>query len=163
MSESLQPHGLHSPWNSPVQNTGVGTLPFSRVSSQPRDRIQVSCIAGRFFTVWATGENYLIPESLLLGENSCPSLSTKPTYSNVAIFLKPVNWLRASFIMEIHMDQQEILAFSLLFKKKFIFYWRIIALQNFVFYQTSTWISHRYTYIPSLLSLSPISLPIPPL
>ena len=29
---------------------------FSRVSSQPRDRTQVSCIAGRFFTSWATGE-----------------------------------------------------------------------------------------------------------
>ena len=23
---SLQPHGLHSPWNSPGQNTGVGSL-----------------------------------------------------------------------------------------------------------------------------------------
>ena len=31
-----------------------------------------------------------------------------------------------------------------------LFYWRIIALQNFVvFCQTSTWLSHRYTYIPS--------------
>ena len=28
----------------------------SRVSSQPRDRIQVSHIAGRFFTNWATRE-----------------------------------------------------------------------------------------------------------
>ena len=27
---------------------------FSRASSQPRDRSQVSCIAGRFFTSWAT-------------------------------------------------------------------------------------------------------------
>ena len=35
------------------------------------------------------------------------------------------------------------------------FNWRIIALQNFVFCQTSTWISHRYTYIPSLLNLPP--------
>ena len=26
MSDSLQPHGLHSPWNSPGQNTGVGSL-----------------------------------------------------------------------------------------------------------------------------------------
>ena len=26
MSNSLQPHGLYSPWNSPGQNTGVGTL-----------------------------------------------------------------------------------------------------------------------------------------
>ena len=26
MSDSLQPHGLYSPWNSPDQNTGVGSL-----------------------------------------------------------------------------------------------------------------------------------------
>ena len=26
LSDSLQPHGLHSPWNSPGQNTGVGSL-----------------------------------------------------------------------------------------------------------------------------------------
>ena len=31
VSDSLQPHGLYSPWNSPGQNTGVGSLPFSRV------------------------------------------------------------------------------------------------------------------------------------
>ena len=44
------------------------------------------------------------------------------------------------------------------------FYWKIIALQNFsVFCQASTWISHGYTYIPSLLKLPPISLSIPPL
>ena len=32
------------------------TVPFSRGSSQPRDQTQVSCIAGRFFTSWATRE-----------------------------------------------------------------------------------------------------------
>ena len=26
MSNSLRPHGLHSLWNSPGQNTGVGSL-----------------------------------------------------------------------------------------------------------------------------------------
>ena len=26
MSDSLQPHVLHSPWNSPGQNTGMGSL-----------------------------------------------------------------------------------------------------------------------------------------
>ena len=26
MSDSLQPHGLYSPWNSPGQNTGVVSL-----------------------------------------------------------------------------------------------------------------------------------------
>ena len=44
------------------------------------------------------------------------------------------------------------------------FNWRIIALQNVVaFCQTSTWISYRYTYSPSLLNLPPIFHPIPPL
>ena len=91
---SLQTHGLFSPWNSPGQKNGVGSLtllqgifsiqgsnpgllhcrqilyllshqgsprilewvtfPFSRGSSQPRDWIQVSCIAGGFVTCWAT-------------------------------------------------------------------------------------------------------------
>ena len=31
-------------------------VPFSRRSSQPRNSTQVSCIAGEFFTVWATRE-----------------------------------------------------------------------------------------------------------
>ena len=31
-------------------------MPSSRGSSQPRDQTQVSCIAGRFFTIWATGK-----------------------------------------------------------------------------------------------------------
>ena len=26
VSDSLRPHGLYSPWNSPGQNTGVGSL-----------------------------------------------------------------------------------------------------------------------------------------
>ena len=32
------------------------TLPFSKRFSQPRDRTQVSHIAGRFFTIWAISE-----------------------------------------------------------------------------------------------------------
>ena len=31
-------------------------ISFSRRSAQPRDRTQVSCVVGRRFTVWATGE-----------------------------------------------------------------------------------------------------------
>ena len=42
VSNCLQPYGLYSP--------------FSRGSSQPRDRIQVSHIVGKFFTSWATRE-----------------------------------------------------------------------------------------------------------
>ena len=46
MSDSPQPHGC--PWNSPGQK-GIA-FPFSRGSSQPRDRTHISCIAGGFFT-----------------------------------------------------------------------------------------------------------------
>ena len=96
VSNSLWPHGLYSPWNSPGQNTGVGCLslfqgifptqgsnpglphckwilyqlshqgsprimewvayPFSRGSSRPRNQTRESCIAGGFFTSWATRE-----------------------------------------------------------------------------------------------------------
>ena len=34
-------------------------IPFSRGCSQPRDRTQVSHIAGGFFTSWATSEAYI--------------------------------------------------------------------------------------------------------
>ena len=49
-------HGLYSPWNYPGQNTGVGSLSLLQGSSQPRDWTQVSCIAGRHFTLWDTRE-----------------------------------------------------------------------------------------------------------
>ena len=34
-------------------------IPFSTGSSQPRDGTQVSHIAGRFFTIWATREDQI--------------------------------------------------------------------------------------------------------
>ena len=46
----------------------------------------------------------------------------------------------------------------------FILNWRIIALHYCVrFCRTPIWISHRYTYVPSLVNLPPTSHPIPPL
>ena len=61
VSNSLQPHGLQPtrlpcPWDSPGQKLEWVAMPFSRGSSQPRDWTQVSCIAGGFFTSWATRE-----------------------------------------------------------------------------------------------------------
>ena len=38
-------------------------IPFSRGSSQPRDQTQVSCTAGRFFTIWAIREPLWLPLS----------------------------------------------------------------------------------------------------
>ena len=52
VSNSLRPHGLYSPWNSPGRNTGVGSLSLL----QGIFPTQVSCIAGRFFSSWATRE-----------------------------------------------------------------------------------------------------------
>ena len=46
MSDSLLPHGLYSPWNSPGQNTGVGSRSFL----QEIFPTQGSRIAGGFFT-----------------------------------------------------------------------------------------------------------------
>ena len=55
MSDSLRPHGLCSPWNSPGQNTGVGSLSLLQ-GIFPRNQTRVSCIAGRFFTNWTMRE-----------------------------------------------------------------------------------------------------------
>ena len=44
-------HGI--PWNSSAQNTGVGSLSLLQGIFQPRDRTQVSRMAGGFFTSWA--------------------------------------------------------------------------------------------------------------
>ena len=47
---------------------------------------------------------------------------------------------------------------TLKFFNIFIFNWRVIALQCCVdFCNTSTWISHRYTHVPSFLNLPPLS------
>ena len=47
---------------------------------------------------------------------------------------------------------------------KFVFSWRTIALQCCVgFCHTSTWLSYRYTFVPSLLSLPSTSYCIPPI
>ena len=40
VSNSLQPHWLYSPWNSPGQNTGMSSLSLLQGSSQPRDPTQ---------------------------------------------------------------------------------------------------------------------------
>ena len=48
---------LLCPWVFPGKNIGVGCHFLLQGSSQPRDRTQVSCIGGRFFTVWTTWAN----------------------------------------------------------------------------------------------------------
>ena len=47
-------HRLLCPWDSSGKNTGVDSHSFLQGSSSPRDWTWVSCIADRFFTIWAT-------------------------------------------------------------------------------------------------------------
>ena len=60
VSDSLWPHGLQPirllcPCGFSRQEYWSGVaMPFSRASSQIRDWTWVSCIEGRFFTMWAT-------------------------------------------------------------------------------------------------------------
>ena len=56
VSDSLRPHGLYSPWNSPGQNAGVGRLSILQGISQTQGSNSGSNIVGGFFTSWATRE-----------------------------------------------------------------------------------------------------------
>ena len=62
VSSSLWPPGLYParflcPWTAPGKDTGEWVaVPFSRGSSWPRNRTQISCIAGRFFTAELWGK-----------------------------------------------------------------------------------------------------------
>ena len=58
-------------------------IPFSRGSFWPRDQIQVSCIAGRFFIVWATRETLEILGYLLIisWQRALPNFVSPRTHS----------------------------------------------------------------------------------
>ena len=45
-------------WNSQARILEWVAIPFSRGSSWLRDQTEVSCIAGRFFVIWVTREDY---------------------------------------------------------------------------------------------------------
>ena len=59
VSDSLWPYGLYPgslscSWDSPAKNTGVDCHSLFQGIFLIQDRTQVSCIAGRFITVWTT-------------------------------------------------------------------------------------------------------------
>ena len=80
VSDSLWPHGLQptrllSPWNFPGKSTGVGCQFLLKGISQPRDWTQVSHIAGRHFTFWATREALFEHRCIILPYYLCFSQS----------------------------------------------------------------------------------------
>ena len=56
VTPGLQPTRLLCPWILQGRTLEWVAIPFSRGSSRPRDWTWVSCIAGKFFTVWVTRE-----------------------------------------------------------------------------------------------------------
>ena len=59
VSDSWQPIRLLCPWDSPDKNTGMDRNSLLQgESSQPRDRIQVSRIAGKFFTIYVKEDDF---------------------------------------------------------------------------------------------------------
>ena len=69
-------------------------------------------------------------------------------------------WLSSLGLHFVIYKMGSVFFFSHRFKNLFIFNGRIISLQYCVdFCHTSTWISHRYTYVPSRLNLPPTSHP----
>ena len=67
MDYSLPGSSVHT--DSPGKKEWVA-MPSSRGSSQPKDRIQVSHIAGGFFTIWGTREAQLSISSAILYSQS---------------------------------------------------------------------------------------------
>ena len=61
-------------------------------SSWPRNQTWVSCIAGRFFTIWATREydtEYLFIESIA-GEDACEEMTEIPDKADKAAWADTV-------------------------------------------------------------------------
>ena len=66
-------------------------LPFPRGSSQPRDRIQVSLIEGRFFTIWAIREGQIFPYQM--GLINCQLIIWEGKYGSISkIKIKLLGW-----------------------------------------------------------------------
>ena len=63
MDYSLPGSSIH--WIFQARILDWVAISFSRVSSRPRDWTQVSCIAGRCFTIWTTRETYAVRKTLV--------------------------------------------------------------------------------------------------
>ena len=76
MTEKCDSHSdMSDSWRPPASSVyGIlqarilerDAMPFSRGSSWPRDWTWVSCIVGRFFTIWATWEDCEIVNSIIV-------------------------------------------------------------------------------------------------
>ena len=90
-------------------------FPFSRRSSQSRDQTQVSHIAGRFFTSWATREALEERGSLASGKHACKVWDLLRTCRNQAWverqrWCTAVGWERQDVVGKLRLGAVEWLA-----------------------------------------------------
>ena len=73
----------YSPWNSPGQSTGVGSLSLLQGIFPTQGSNQVSCIAGRFFTSWSTrkANHFVVSVQFSSVAQSCPTLCDPMNHS----------------------------------------------------------------------------------
>ena len=132
--------------------------PFSSRSSWSRNQTRVSCIAGGFFTNWAIREGLtmrLPHNEVFAGPDVAMEMITAPFPG----FIDPLDLVTPFFdapsgcfcrVPNIYQALSQGFFFS--FFNLFIFNWGLIVLRHCVgFYQTSAWISLRFTHVPSLL------------
>ena len=90
----MKPTRLLCPWDSPSKNTGVCSHPLLQGIFPTQGSNQVSCIAGRFFTVWATREGQItiikhrqvsakIKTNLIMGYKASQILLS-PVFKNIS-------------------------------------------------------------------------------
>ena len=85
-------------------------FPFSRASSQPGDRAQVSCIAGRFFTSWATGKPNFV--YILWIFFPCQQIYNIP-FSNCIYFIEWVCYsLLRFFCCYVHLSNNAVISYN---------------------------------------------------
>ena len=94
-------------------------FPFSRLSSQPRDWTQVSCIAGGFFTSWATREaqehwRVAYPSPLDLPnpgiEPGSPALQVDSLLTE--LWKKPINGVQFSSVAQLCLTLRDHMGYS---------------------------------------------------
>ena len=77
-----------------LQNTGVSSRSFSSRSSQPRDWIQVSRIAGGFFTRWATRKAQEYWSGSIPSPADLPNPGSEPGSSALQVHSLPTELIR---------------------------------------------------------------------
>ena len=82
-------------------------IPFSRGTFPPRDQILVSCITGRFFTIWATEKSQVYTEPLFEFPQSCSKflLAIYFAYGNVSFHVTlSIHFTLSSPLPNVHMS-----------------------------------------------------------